>query len=166
MEQQKISWEKHLTLIESLAEQVKKSFSPNQIVCIATGGLIPGMILSKIFKAPLAILSAESYQADESGVHSQKGEVVFNRDLAKTRPGFGSRVLLIDDLTDTGDTMAKSLDWLKNHYGELIGELKTAVIWHKNKSVFRPDFIVEEFFPDSDGQYPWIVQPLEKYEKF
>ncbi len=164
MEQVKISWEEHLRLIEALAEQVKKVFAPNQIVCIATGGLIPGMILSKIFKAPLAILSAESYKADVNGVKNQKGEVVFSRDLAKTRPGFGNKILLIDDLTDTGDTMAKSLEWLKNHYGEFISELKTAVIWHKNKSVFRPDFIVEEFFPDADGQYPWIVQPLEKYE--
>lgn len=165
MEKVEISWEKHLALIETLAEQVKKSYLPNQIVCIATGGLIPGMILSKKFSAPLAILSAESYKADVNGVKNQKGEVVFSRDLAKTRPGFGSRVLLIDDLTDTGDTMAKSLEWLKNHYGEFISELRTAVVWHKSKSIFRPDFIVEEFFPDSAGRYPWIVQPLEKYEK-
>jgi len=162
----KVSWEEYFTLLEKLARQVRAQYIPNQIVCIATGGLIPGMVISKIFKAPLAILAAESYPIGKSGTEANKGEVVFARDLAKTRPGFGNRALLIDDLTDTGDTMAQGVEWIQRHYGSALVTLKTATVWHKDRSIFKPDFFVEEILPLQDGEYPWIIQPVERYENY
>ena len=51
-------------------------------------------------------------------------------------------VLLIDDLSDTGLTLNKSIEWLKN-YGptkKFIKEVKTACLWKKKSSTFEPDF--------------------------
>ena len=69
--------------------------------------------------------------------------------------------LLIDDLSDTGLTLNKSIEWLKN-YGptkEYINDVKTACLWKKKSSSFEPDFCPVRL--DSD---PWIVQPTEHYE--
>ena len=72
------------------------------------------------------------------------------------------RVLLIDDLSDTGLTLNKSIEWLKN-YGptkNFIKEVKTACLWKKKSSSFEPDFCPVKLEND-----PWIVQPTEHYEE-
>ena len=72
------------------------------------------------------------------------------------------RVLLIDDLSDTGLTLNKSIGWLKN-YGptkDFIKEVKTACLWKKKSSTFEPDFCPIKLNSD-----PWIVQPTEHYEE-
>ena len=38
-------------------------------------------------------------------------------------------------------------------------KIKTAVIWHKSTSKFKPDYTVD-YLEDS----PWIHMPFEKYE--
>ena len=72
------------------------------------------------------------------------------------------KVLLIDDLSDTGLTLNKSIEWLKN-YGptkNFINEVKTACLWKKKSSTFEPDFCSVKLESD-----PWIVQPTEHYEE-
>ena len=69
---------------------------------------------------------------------------------------------MVDDLSDTGLTLNKSIEWLKN-YGptkDYIKEVKTACLWKKKSSIFEPDFCPVRL--DSD---PWIVQPTEHYEE-
>ena len=72
------------------------------------------------------------------------------------------KVLLIDDLSDTGLTLNKSIEWLKNYpqTKDFIKEVKTACLWKKKSSTFEPDFCPVRL--DSD---PWIVQPTEHYEE-
>ena len=43
--------------------------------------------------------------------------------------------------------------------GNLEEKVKTAVLWHKEQSQFKPDYSVE-FLKGS----PWIHMPFEKYE--
>jgi len=72
------------------------------------------------------------------------------------------KVLLVDDLSDTGLTLNKSIEWLKNYEvtKNYINEVKTACLWKKKSSTFEPDFCPVKL--DSD---PWIVQPTEHYEE-
>jgi hypoxanthine phosphoribosyltransferase len=176
-----VCWEEYSHLIEKLAVGVKglikikgeygekgKGYDFNQIVCIAKGGLRIGDVFHRIFDRPknrvsLAILSAESYGVgDESGIKNQRGNVIFSRDLAKTTPDLGSHVLLVDDLTDSGTTLKRSVDWLNSYYGFHIEEVRTATLWHKRDiSEFTSDYYVEAV----PGKNPWIHQPVEKYEK-
>ena len=54
------------------------------------------------------------------------------------------RVLLIDDLSDTGLTLNKSIEWLKN-YGptkDFIKEVKTACLWEKNHQHLNQIFVL------------------------
>lgn len=153
-----ISWPEYHQKIEYLAAAVYQSgWQFNQIVCIAKGGLRVGDLLSRIFNQPLAILAASSYLGSNN---QQRGPLKFAHTLTMTTEGLGDRILLVDDLVDSGITLEQTIPWLQTHSQGLIQELKTAVIWYKACSVIKPDYYVD-YLADN----PWIHQPFERYEK-
>jgi hypoxanthine phosphoribosyltransferase len=77
-----------------------------------------------------------------------------------TTATLGRRILLVDDLVDSGVTLARILEWLQQHEEFAITEVRSAVLWFKACSVAKPDYYVD-FLADN----PWIHQPFEKYEK-
>ena len=82
--------------------------------------------------------------------------------MSSTVQEMRGNILLCDDLSDTGVTLNKSIDWLKK-YPPLKGnikKIKTAVLWKKKVSTFEPDFCAEKL-----NSNPWIVQPFEHYEE-
>ncbi len=152
-----VSWEQYNTLVERLALQVHESgYAFNQIICIARGGLRVGDVLSRIYELPLAILSTHSYSASGGTV---RGELVIAEHMTMTAPRLGERVLLVDDMVDSGHTLAAVHQELPKRFPS-IATLKTAVLWWKACSVFRPDFYVEHL-----ADSPWINQPFEVYDK-
>ena len=155
-----ISWDEYHKKTEQLAVQVHKdSWNFNQVVCIAKGGMRVGDVFARLFNVPLAILSVESYRGD-GNKKDQRGSVIFSRDLAKTTPNIGSKVLLVEDLADSGITLKKSIDWLEHIYGFYLDEpIRTAVIYYKSVSTYKPDYYIE-YLENS----PWIHFPYEKYE--
>jgi hypoxanthine phosphoribosyltransferase len=64
------------------------------------------------------------------------------------------KVLVVDDVSDQGDSLIKLVDLLK---GNNAAEVRTATIHFKPWSKLRPDFFVRE--TDS-----WIIYPWELYE--
>lgn len=152
-----VTWEQYHTLIERLALVVHESgYAFDQIICIARGGLRVGDVLSRIYEKPLAILSTHSYAADGGTV---RGDLVIAEHMTMTSPKLGSHVLLVDDMVDSGHTLAKVVDTLPKRFAHM-RELRTAVLWWKACSVFRPDFHVD-YLPDN----PWIHQPFEIYDR-
>ena len=153
-----ITWDDYHILIETLAIRVYESgWHFNQIVCLAKGGLRVGDTLCRLFDVPLAILSTASYGGENN---QTRGSIVFSRDLSMTTPNLGDRVLLVDDLVDSGISLERSIQWLRHHYGFYVDEIRTAVIWHKACSCITPDYVAQ-FLPNN----PWIHQPFEKYEQ-
>ena len=151
-----IDWPRYNTLVEKLALAVHRSgFRFNQIICIARGGLRVGDVLSRIFDQPLAILSTHSYTAEGGKI---RGELVIAEHMTMTKPRLGDRVLLVDDMVDSGHTLAAVHDELPRRFPHVV-ELRTAVLWWKACSVFEPDYYVDHL-PDS----PWIHQPFEVYD--
>ena len=153
-----VNWDTYNKTIEELAVQIyEDGYEFNQIVCIAKGGLRVGDILARIFDVPFAVMSVESYHGD--GVKDEQGQIVFGNSLAKTTPNLGNKVLLVDDLADSGRTLEKCVKWLEHFEGFFIDDLRTATLWTKGLSTFTPDYYVE-FLPND----PWIHQPFERYE--
>jgi hypoxanthine phosphoribosyltransferase len=151
-----IDWPRYNTLVERLALNVHESgFRFNQIICIARGGLRVGDVLSRIFAQPLAILSTHSYTAEGGTI---RGDLVIAEHMTMTKPRLGDRVLLVDDMVDSGHTLAAVHDELPRRFPH-VSQLQTAVLWWKACSVFKPDYYVEHL-PDS----PWIRQPFEVYD--
>ena len=155
-----ISWEEYHKKTEELAVKVyDDGWQFNQVVCIAKGGMRVGDIFARIYNVPLAILSVESYKGEK--IKNQRGSITFSRDLAKTSPNIGSKVLLVDDLADSGMTLKKSIEWLQHFYGFYLDEpVRTAVLFYKAVSSFKPNYYVD-YLKDS----PWIHMPYEAYEE-
>jgi hypoxanthine phosphoribosyltransferase len=151
-----VSWQHYHALIERLALNVHESgYAFDQIICIARGGLRVGDVLSRIFEQPLAILSTHSYAA---GGGTVRGELVIAEHMTMTAPRLGERVLVVDDMVDSGHTLQMVMRTLPGRFPH-ISTLKSAVLWWKACSVFAPDFHVD-YLPDN----PWIHQPFEVYD--
>jgi hypoxanthine phosphoribosyltransferase len=151
-----VSWDEYNTLVERLALQVHESgWRFNQIICIARGGLRVGDVLSRIYEYPLAILSTHSYTADGG---TTRGELIIAEHMTMTAPRLGDRVLLVDDMVDSGHTLAAVRKELPLRFPHM-EDIRTAVVWYKGHSVFEPDYFVE-YLADN----PWIQQPFEVYD--
>ena len=151
-----VSWDQYNTLVERLALNVYVSgYEFNQIICIARGGMRVGDVLSRIYELPLAILSAHSYAAEGGTI---RGELVIAEHMTMTSPRLGSRVLLVDDMVDSGQTLAAVHKALPERW-PVITSCKTAVLWWKACSTVKPDYYVD-YLADN----PWIHQPFEVYD--
>ena len=152
-----VSWDQYNDLIERLALRVYESgWTFNQIICIARGGLRVGDVLSRIYELPLAILSTHSYTAEGGTV---KGELIIAEHMTMTSPRLGDRVLLVDDMVDSGHTLGVVHRTLPQRFPH-ITDVRTAVVWYKACSAFKPDYFVEYL-----AENPWIHQPFEVYDK-
>ena len=151
-----ISWDEYHQSIELLADRILESqWEFDRIICLARGGLRVGDILSRIFRKPLAILAVKSYGGDEG---KERGKLAIADRVTMTDDRMGDRVLLVDDLVDSGNTLQQTTIWLRDLYPE-IQALKTAAIWYKASSRYIPDYYVS-YLPNN----PWIHQPFEKYD--
>ena len=151
-----VSWEQYHQKIERLALQVHESgWQFDQVLCLARGGLRPGDVLARIFKVPLAILSTSSYRAEAGTL---QGVLDIADHITITQGSLGPRVLLVDDLIDTGVTIEQVVLHLEQQF-PAIREVKVAALWQKARSPINADFVVEHL------EYnPWIHQPFEIYD--
>ena len=156
-----ISFNEYTKIVEKLAIQIHEKYKPTVLVGIMRGAAPIIDILSRILKLPIAYIVIQSYSG--KGMEDQQGQLMFAREISSLANNEDfKKVLLIDDLSDTGLTLNKSIEWLRN-YGptkDFIKEVKTACLWKKKSSKFEPDFCPIRL--DSD---PWIVQPTEHYEE-
>ena len=156
-----INFDEYIKTVEKLAIKIHENYKPTVLVGIMRGAAPIIDILSRIMKLPIAYIVIQSYTG--KGMEDKQGELMFAREISSLASNKDfNKVLLIDDLSDTGLTLNKSIEWLKN-YGptkDYIKEVKTACLWKKKSSKFEPDFCPVRL--DSD---PWIVQPTEHYEE-
>ena len=152
-----VSYDEYHNLVEKLAIKVYQSgWEFDTILCLARGGMRPGDILSRIFEKPLAITSTSSYRADGG---KTQGHLDIAKYISTPQGEIAGRVLLVDDLADTGYTLDAIIRMLRKNYPP-ITDLRSAVIWTKAQSSFKADYSVE-FLPTN----PWIHQPFERYDQ-
>ena len=154
-----VSWSEYHKKIEILATHIYQSgWNFNQIVCIAKGGLRVGDLLSRLYNIPLAIFVASSYGGPDN---RERGKIRFSQHITSANNFLGDRVLLVDDLVDSGISLLEGKEWLNNYdQANEIKEMRTAVIWWKAQSMIKPDYYVD-YLVDN----PWIHQPFEYYEQ-
>jgi len=156
-----VSWEEYHETVEKLAIQIDESgYKPTILIGIMRGAAPMIDVLSRVFKLKCAYLAVESYSG--KGVEDEQGNIVFSREMSSIAPNMGGRILLCDDLSDTGITFKKSIDWLRKYkpIKDTIEDIKTATLWKKKKSTFETDYCAVKLESN-----PWIVQPFEIYEE-
>lgn len=156
MEHLYVEWDDYHRLIERLALQIHDSgYRFDAILCLARGGLRIGDVLSRIYDRPLAILATSSYR---EAAGTRQGQLDIAEYITMTGGELKGKVLLVDDLVDSGVTLQRVTEHLRRRFSG-IAEVRTAVLWHKAVSIFQPDYSVD-FLPTS----PWIHQPFEEYD--
>lgn len=151
-----VSWDEYHMLIERLALKVHNSgWEFDQILCLARGGMRPGDVLSRVFNKPLAIMSTSSYRAEAGTI---QGRLDMAKYITLPKGELAGRILLVDDLADSGVTLHAVVDRLRGMPS--ITELRSGVIWTKAVSNYEPDYYVEKLETS-----PWIHQPFEEYDE-
>ena len=156
-----IKFEDYLDTVEKLALEISIKYKPTVLVGIMRGAAPVIDILSRIFKLPTAYIVIQSYSGKK--IENDQGELIFARDISSiAKDKDFKNILLVDDLSDSGMTLLKSIDWLKKYdpIKDYIKDIKTACLWKKKSSKFIPDFC-----PIKLNYDPWIVQPTEHYEE-
>ncbi|MFQ3679025.1 MAG: phosphoribosyltransferase family protein [Pseudanabaenaceae cyanobacterium] len=148
-----VSWAEYHSLIETLAIKLAQApWDGDAIVAIARGGLRIGDVLSRLLRKPLAVVAAASYDPNR-----QQRTLRLGTGIAFAGESLGDRLLLVDDMVDSGETLAQTVNQLQSQLQPT--QLQTAVLWYKSRSRFVPDFYAQHL-PDS----PWIRQPFERYD--
>lgn len=155
MQHDHINWQQYIDLCERLVARVAQSgWQFDSLLCLARGGMRPGDFFSRVYSKPLAIMTTSSYR-------EAAGTVQGHLDISRYITGMSDlkgKLLLVDDLCDSGVTIKKVVEHLRANYPQ-ITEIRVAVIWVKACSVFQPDYCVVQY-EDS----PWIHQPFEAYD--
>jgi len=144
------SWDEIYEMLLSLAEKIRRdNFNPDLIVGICRGGWPPARVMSDLLGKPkLANVSVEFYV----DVAETKSKPVLTQPI--TMPVEGKRILILDDVADTG----KTLKLVKDHLlSKGAGEVKIATIYYKPWSIITPDYYERK-------TKRWIVFPWERKE--
>ena len=147
-----VSWEKAISLSAVLSGLIKKSaYNPDLVVAIGRGGYVPARIVCDFLLSD----HLTSIRISHWGVAARKmerAEVIYPLNT----PADGKKILIIDDVTDTGETLSTAVGYIRDLCPE---EIKTGVLQHKSVSSFIPDYYAEEL-----TQWRWMVYPWAFYE--
>ncbi len=144
-----------------LAAQVYRSgFQPRLIVGIWRGGAPVGIVIHEYFeymdrKTDHIAIRVTSY----TGINRQaETTAVDGLQYLFENCDDEDRILLVDDVFDTGNSMQEIMVRLENHYGNNIHRrVKIACPWYKpdnNRTAIQPDFYLHE-------TAKWLVFPHE-----
>ncbi|WP_107830170.1 phosphoribosyltransferase [Campylobacter concisus] len=120
---------------KKMAKQIKDEFDPEVILAVARGGLTLGHSLAVALEnRNLFTLNSIHYE-DTNKLDTIQ---IFNvPDLSKY-----TRILLVDDIIDSGESMVEIKRELLKRYPNL--DIKIATVFYKEKALLLPEFKVKE----------------------
>lgn len=144
------TWDQVYDMLVDLAGQVKESgFRPEVIVGVSRGGWPPARVMSDLL---------ENQNLANMKVVFYKGIGARNKRPIITQPATsavkGRRVLVVDDVSDTGHSLRVVSTHLLRKGAT---ELKVCTLYLKPKSIFVPDF-----YSRKTGK--WVIFPWERFE--
>jgi hypoxanthine phosphoribosyltransferase len=150
-EREVLGWLEFGDASRDLARDVLGSgFTPDFVIAIARGGLLPaGALAYALGTKSCGSLNVEFY----SDIETTLPEPILLPPLLDNEPLIGKNVLLVDDVADSGRTLALVVGLLEN-VGVIV---KTATLYSKPRSVIEPDF----FWRKTDRWivFPWSAHP-------
>ena len=146
-----LSWELFGPAQEELAQQIADSdFSPEVLVAVARGGMLPGGALTYSLGVKLTdAINVEFY----TDVNETLADPILLAPLLDTDSIRGRRILVVDDVADSGRTLALVLKLLRG-FG---AEVRSAVLYTKPRTVVQPDFSWRT--TDKWIVFPWSAKP-------
>ena len=151
-ERETLTYETFGEASRELAREILRSgFEPEVVVAIARGGLLlAGSIAYALGIKSCGAVNAEFY----TGVGTRLPEPVMMPPLLDQASIEGKRVLLVDDVSDSGRTLAMVVQLLEAGGANL----RTVVLYTKPGTVYEPTYSWKR--TDKWINFPWSVQPV------
>ena len=122
---------------------VLDKFDPNVIVGLSRGGLTPGVMMSHWMKKPFKPIKTALRDFPEWEDYLPRKS--------------DTKVLIVDDVCDSGETFEKIADYLKEKNVSGV-DVRFAVLWWNNECNFEPHYYVQECAKDTENiwiHFPW-----------
>jgi len=145
-----VSWRRFLEMMVELASIIKRDgYCPEMIIAVSKGGLIPARVLSDLIDVnEMGFIGVRFYKAVKQ--HDAKPELL----IPPTPSVSGKKILVVDDIVDTGRTLQLVIDELYR-YGAR--EVKTLALFIKEWATIIPDYYLLV-------TSKWVVFPWEIVE--
>ena len=130
-----LSWHEFGEASRELAAQVHQSgFVPDMVVAIARGGLLlAGSVAYALDVKSCGAINVEFY----TGVDLRLDEPVLLSPMLDTPSVAGQRVLLVDDVSDSGRTLAMVLELLLSAQADV----RSLCLYSKPETLLEPDYV-------------------------
>jgi len=145
------SWEEMHENIKETVKKIKKdNYQPDIVIALSRGGFVPARVICDL----MIIKDLVSVKVDHWGVTAAKDgkahlRYPLNADLS------GKKVLVVDDITDTGESMMVAREFVRKLNPE---EIRTAAIFHIKTSRFVPDYYSKKI------DWVWVIFPWNYVE--
>lgn len=146
-EREELDWAKYGVAVRELAQMVADDdFRPDIILAIARGGLfVAGSLGYALSVKNLYVMNIEYY----TGVDERLDVPVMLPPYLDMYDMDDRRILVADDVADTGHTLEVVRDFCEGK----VGEVRTAVLYEKPQSVVKCDYIWKG--TDAWINFPW-----------
>lgn len=134
MEKLHYTYDLFVTDTKTLIEKCT-NFQPDIILAVARGGLTLSHFMAQTMNIRNLFSINSIHYNDETKLDTFE---IFNiPDLSNAK-----RVLIVDDIVDSGETMVEILKILNNKFPNI--EFKIATLFYKKTALIQPDFSVKE----------------------
>lgn len=150
---QLVSWEESARLARLLAQIIREESTrpPDLVIAIGRGGYVPARVVcDELLTTHLTSIRLEHW----GPAASRKETALVKYPLACSVEGMD--LLVIDDVTDTGETLSTALRYLQQLQPD---HIRTGVLHHKLSSGFSPDYYAEAV-----SEWRWIIYPWALHE--
>lgn len=138
-----VDWAMFGELCRALALKVARDYAPEVIVGIARAGVIPGAVVSSILRLDFYSMKISRRLGDDTV--RERPEVL----SAAPREVAGKRVLIVDEITTSGDTLRLALAAVRDAQP---AEVRTATSFARTTG-YQPDY--SALTMDANVIFPW-----------
>ena len=146
-----LTWDLFGSATRELATAVATDgYAPEIVLAVARGGLLPaGAVSYALGVKNVFAMNVEFY----TGVDERLPMPIVLPPVLDVVDLDDARVLVVDDVADTGRTLELVLDFCAGH----VSEVRSAVLFEKPQSVVRCEYVWKR--TDRWIDFPWSAQP-------
>lgn len=150
VERETLTWETYGAAVRELAQQVAEDgYRPDIILAIARGGLfVAGSLGYALSVKNLYVMNIEYY----TGVGTRLDVPVMLPPYQDEMELDGARILIADDVADTGNTIRV----VHNHCQNRVADVRTAVLYEKPHSLVECEYVWN--YTDRWVNFPWSTE--------
>ncbi|MBN1455483.1 MAG: phosphoribosyltransferase [Methanomicrobia archaeon] len=149
-----VDWSYAYTLCKDASEDIRAAgYMPEVVIGVARGGWYLARVLCDLFLLK-DLLSVKVEHWGLTATITGDARLKCGLDVSALELVRGKRVLIADDVTDTGDSLRLIAAYLESSGAN---EVKTVTMHHKTTSSYAPDFYGELMTEWTWILYPWSI---------